>query len=184
MKAQHQLNKEMVTTLTENFKQNILTNEKWKGDANKRLLRLDQNLQLLKAELGKEFETGNQQAFTKIQELQEQVEQHLSANTRILEERIDSLSSMTDLALDHVDASAKSAREMFATFLNKLNEEVEQRTNDFGTDMERIVTEMEGLQEQANATRLELEEKMNKLNAQLIATEASLSTKVSSVRVT
>lgn len=182
MKAQHQLNKEMVTTLTENFKQNILTNEKWKGDTNKRLLRLDQNLQLVKAELNKEVQSGDSLALTKLQELQEELERHLSTNTKILEDRIESLANMTDQSLEHLYAEGKGSRELFANLLNTLNQELTTRTNDFTSDLERIVTEMETLQEQIDTVKTESGEKIDSISGQLIGMEANFSTKLTSVR--
>lgn len=184
MKAQHQLNKEMVTTLTENFKQNILTNEKWKGDANKRLLRLDQNLQLLKAELAKELQSGDQLSITKLQELQEELERHLAVNTKILEERVEAVAGMLDQGFEHLDGEVKGSREMFANMINTLNEEVTTRTNDFSSDLERVVSEMDVLQEQIDTIKSETTLKLDEISTQLITTEATFSTKLTSVLFT
>jgi len=101
--------------------------------------------------------SGDNQIVTKTKQLQASLEAHLANNTKILEDRIESLAKMIDSNLGTFDQSLAHDREVFSSIINKLNEDIfEQHQNyceDFGKLNEcfdTLQSEIELLDEQLN----------------------------------
>lgn len=151
MKSQYGQTKEMITKIAESLKTTIISGEKWKSDMIKKLGKYDSQLQTVKVDLNSTVEGNESRWVTKMRELQQSLENHLQTNTRILETRVESLASMLDSNLSTFEQSLLSNREVFSDIINKLNSEIAENHSTICKDLQKIVLEISGFQEEIDS---------------------------------
>lgn len=183
VKSQHQQTKEMVTTLTESLKQTIISNEKYKSDATKRIIKIDQSLQVVKGELTKLSQNGDLKLVSKMKDLQSSIESHLATNTRLLEERIENLAGMVDISLGNFEKALLYNRETFSDIINRLNEEISDQHQNVSEDLHKLLGGIEVLQSEIDSVAEDLNEKIMNVAKQGALIESQTSVHLSTEKL-
>eukprot|EP00357_Protocruzia_adherens_P000537 CAMPEP_0114981866 /NCGR_PEP_ID=MMETSP0216-20121206/5778_1 /TAXON_ID=223996 /ORGANISM="Protocruzia adherens, Strain Boccale" /LENGTH=1008 /DNA_ID=CAMNT_0002343577 /DNA_START=148 /DNA_END=3174 /DNA_ORIENTATION=- len=144
---QHEKIKRLCAQLTEQLKQNLINFEAWKAEAIRKILKLEDGLLVTKSDLEKLIEFSENRTWDKIKSTRETLDQHFTSNTKVLEERVDQLTEMTDASLDALKGAMQNNRDVFVSMINKLNEEIEARHNNSHDDLGTMTGEIAKMQD-------------------------------------
>jgi len=172
VRNQYNQTKEMITTLTDSLKQNIINNEKYKSDSNKKFIKVEQILTKFKHEFSKGDTNTETKIFTKIKQLQAYLESHLASNSQVLEERIDSLASTLESSLSSFEKSLQYNRQTFSEIINKLNEEIEEQHLNTCEDLQKLLKGIERIEEEMDSVQDEVQEKVMNIGKQVALVES------------
>lgn len=160
IKNQHSQTKEMITKIAESLKTTIINSEKWKSDMVKKIGKLEGLVLSVKSEISSSIEGSENRWLGKMKELQTSLQGHIGNNTRILEARVETLASMVDGSLSTFENSLLSNREVFSEIVNRLNSEISENHAVICRDLQRLVSEIAGFQEEIDSLNETVHENM------------------------
>lgn len=172
IKTQYNQTKEMITKIAESLKTTIISGEKWKSDLIKRLGKYDTSLQTVKVDLNSTIENNESRWMTKMRELQQNMQNHLQTNTRILETRVETLATMLDSSLTAFEQSLLSNRQVFSDIINKLNSEIAENHSVVCKDLQKLVTEITGFQEEIDSLSEAVNDNLQKTSNLIASVES------------
>ena len=113
-----------------------------KKDVYKRFEIIEKHLPVYRSELYKLLETTETRVLSKMKEVKDGLEQTMLTNFQVLDERVDQFSELVDSNMETLRRAMQDNREVFVSVINKTNEELEGRFNNFVEDLERIGQEV------------------------------------------
>lgn len=117
-----------------------------KKDIYKRFEIIEGHLPVYRSELYKLLETNETGSLNKIKEIKDAVEQTMSSNFAVLDERVDKFSELVDTNLDTMRKAVAENREIYVSVINKSNQEQEERINGLVDDLETVANELHQIQ--------------------------------------